>query len=157
MLTSCTNTAAAVTPTLGVINSVWGAIVSPELAAGNQPANGSLITTTGGTPITVSQRGIRQASGLVTLGAGVTAGAAQLYQLCLDGNWRVISAALTLVASTNYWFEIGPTTSIGSFTITGGVPFLGLALVLSTALLGGNITYLELKGICDLFDRPFDV
>jgi len=155
MLTTCTAKAAGITPTLGVVSSVWGAITTPELSA-YQPENGTTIVTTDGSPLTVADRGIRQASGIIELGAGASA-AAEIYQLCLDGNWHLISAALALAASTKYWFVISESASAGSFTIDAGAPFLGLAIVLSTALAGGDINYLEIKGICDLFARPFSL
>lgn len=152
------NNAANITPAQGVLGSFWGCIVSPDLpsymiANGVVPAN--IEYNGGGTPIAVPVwRGIKTFNWIVNQGSGITAGAILLYALMLDGNWHQIGSGITLTANGNSWGGSGP----GVVTTTGisqPAPWLGLAWKVSTALVGGNINYVELKGLSDLVESTW--
>jgi len=65
--------------------------------------------------------------------SGVTAGAVQPYELCLDGSYRPVGSPQSITAASVYGI-IAPTS------------FLGFALVVSTSFATAGILYAEARG-----------
>lgn len=116
MVNANNNGAAAITPTLGVINATFCQLPVTEV-----------------TPYKF--QGYKNLRYRFETGTGVSAGAVGLQELGEDGNYHVVKdfTPVTVAASTVY-----------SGAVSG--PFLNAQLYISTALVGGNITYIELKG-----------
>lgn len=142
--------AANITPAQYVGNSLWGALVVPELAAQYGVQNGqvptNLLYNGNGVPITGPiYRAIVEFSFVIEVGAGVTAGRTSPMVLCLDGNWHYGSGAgITFAAGSTYMGSFGA----GASVVVGGTnyrcpPVLGVAILAYNALAGGNINYLE--------------
>lgn len=66
--------------------------------------------------------------------AGITAGAVQPYELCLDGVYRPVGTPQTVPAGGSAYGIIAPTS------------YLGFALVVSTTFTGAGTNYAEARG-----------
>jgi hypothetical protein len=146
-------------PGAAAVNTVWSAVVVPELLSYTS-ANGSTVVTSGATAIPGPiYRGIWAASGRFETSSGTfSTGAIALYELCLDGNWHQVTGPVTLAASSQLGFSIGQGSNSGNsaFPYRSGVPFLGLALVMTTALTGGGtLTYTEIKTLAEPIDPRY--